>query len=39
MYPLCRDIYNEAQRLISLVGDIIELSQRDEGSHDLEKES
>jgi two-component system phosphate regulon sensor histidine kinase PhoR len=33
------DIYNEAQRLISLVGDIIELSQRDEGSHDLEKES
>jgi len=33
------DIYNEAQRLISLVGDIIELSQLDEGSPDLEKES
>ena len=33
------NIYNEAQRLITLVGDIIRLSQLDEGTTGLEKES
>ena len=33
------NIYSEAQRLISLVGDIIRLSQLDEGTTGLEKES
>ena len=33
------NIYSEAQRLITLVGDIIRLSQLDEGTTGLEKES
>lgn len=39
MPKFCRRIYDEASRMITLVGDIIKLSKLDEGSIELEKES
>ena len=38
MQGFCRRIYDEASRMITLVGDIIKLSKLDEGSIELEKE-
>lgn len=39
IYKFSEQIYNEAQRMISLVEDIIKLSHLDEGANDMKKES
>lgn len=39
IFPICRKIYDESQRLITLIGDIIKLSRLDENQVPMERET